>query len=291
MRSVEPTLTLSNLPVGSELSIELYRQFHDVPTEVRLSGDENFLGLLLNIGVAFKFRISDVRTALFYKGQFNLLFLPFGLGPISVQPGELAVVLIKLTPGYLGQFSNDVPKISNFLKVYTKGFPASLANFNLFARADVTTMVQQLLNHNYRSGDENHAVFFQSRMMEVLTHSLNHIRNYGSIQLQRNDLPKIRKVRDYVLENLEKHDLSASMLADLIDMDKRRFEKIFRIVMNNTVYNFLIDERLNKALDLLTHTDLSVSEIATRVGYNAHQLFTRAFTLKYGYPPRDARKH
>ena len=47
--------------------------------------------------------------------------------------------------------------------------------------------------------------------------------------------------------------------------------------------------RLQVAMSLLQGTDLQVSEIAARCGYDSHSRFTAAFRQRFGYPPSHLR--
>lgn len=48
---------------------------------------------------------------------------------------------------------------------------------------------------------------------------------------------------------------------------------------------YLLNLRLNRALELLTENELSIKEIAFACGFKDEKYFSRAFKGKYGYPP------
>ena len=54
---------------------------------------------------------------------------------------------------------------------------------------------------------------------------------------------------------------------------------------------YLIQLRMNRALELLTENELSVKEISFACGFTDEKYFSRAFKKKYGYPPSQLRKH
>lgn len=59
----------------------------------------------------------------------------------------------------------------------------------------------------------------------------------------------------------------------------------------NTTYQHILDEaRREKAIDLLSHTKISVEQIATQLGYNDPSNFGRAFRRWLGQSPRAFRK-
>ena len=54
---------------------------------------------------------------------------------------------------------------------------------------------------------------------------------------------------------------------------------------------YLIQLRMNRALELLTENELSVKEISFACGFTDEKYFSRAFKKKYGYSPSLLRKH
>lgn len=66
----------------------------------------------------------------------------------------------------------------------------------------------------------------------------------------------------------------------------RRFKDVFGV----TPAQALAQRRLRAAVSLLTRTELPVSAIAARVGFEDHSAFTRSFRRRYGRSPREVRK-
>ena len=54
---------------------------------------------------------------------------------------------------------------------------------------------------------------------------------------------------------------------------------------------YLIQHRMNRALELLTENELSVKEISFVCGFTDEKYFSRAFKKKYGCSPSQFRKH
>lgn len=53
--------------------------------------------------------------------------------------------------------------------------------------------------------------------------------------------------------------------------------------------SYLRRTRLRHALELLAATDISIGEVAVRVGYREASQFTKAFKRTYGVTPSEAR--
>lgn len=98
---------------------------------------------------------------------------------------------------------------------------------------------------------------------------------------------RIRKV----LESLE-DDPTASVreLATQVNLSRSRLGHLFKLQMGVDLNRFLANERLEKAAELLRQTDLSIKEIAARIGYQHSSSFDRGFQQKFGVPPAGFRK-
>lgn len=68
---------------------------------------------------------------------------------------------------------------------------------------------------------------------------------------------------------------------------QRAFAKYFGM----SPKQYLINLRMNRALQLLTENELSVKEICFACGFTDEKYFSRAFKKKYNYPPSQLRKH
>ena len=54
--------------------------------------------------------------------------------------------------------------------------------------------------------------------------------------------------------------------------------------------DYLFEQRMIRAKELLLHTQKTISEIGNDVGYGDTSYFTRMFRKKYNSSPRDYRK-
>ena len=70
-----------------------------------------------------------------------------------------------------------------------------------------------------------------------------------------------------------------------------KISKLVKKHTNMTFKELLQEKRLNKAKQLLNETDISIVEIISLVGYENLTYFYKIFKEKYGYTPKDFRKH
>ena len=93
----------------------------------------------------------------------------------------------------------------------------------------------------------------------------------------------------WMQNNLSNHDVSIESLASLLGMSQRNFNRRFRDATNLSPLKFLQSQRLSQARDLLQNTNLSISEIAYRVGYIDVSYFTKLFRRFSSATPKEYR--
>ncbi len=95
-----------------------------------------------------------------------------------------------------------------------------------------------------------------------------------------------------MLTYIQKHYTEKVTLDDIAksgNISKSTCLVIFKKYLCDTPTNYLINYRLNNALNLLKETDLSVSETALSVGFNGISYFTETFRKVYGCSPSEYR--
>ena len=96
-----------------------------------------------------------------------------------------------------------------------------------------------------------------------------------------------------LFEVVEAHLYSSISILDLARLTGRSlstFKRDFQAQFGDTPANFMKEKKLEKALELLQSTELSVSEICFEVGFQDTSHFTKTFKLKYKQSPSEYRK-
>ncbi len=105
-------------------------------------------------------------------------------------------------------------------------------------------------------------------------------------------LEMTRELNAYLKQNYTDPDLSLSALSSIFHMTESSLSKFFKAKFGINFSTYLEKLRLNEAKSLLAATDLTVSEIANRVGYVNITTFYKAFKRKQGIPPSEwAQQH
>lgn len=94
----------------------------------------------------------------------------------------------------------------------------------------------------------------------------------------------IKEVLDYIKKNITSN-LSINDLTDIVPLSRRSLEKKFREVTGCSVYQFILDKKVEYISNELLMTDKSLLDIAIEVGFNDVRNAYRIFKNKTGYTP------
>jgi AraC-like DNA-binding protein len=113
---------------------------------------------------------------------------------------------------------------------------------------------------------------------ELLSYFCSLLHEPSSVALQR------------VMESNYCFNLSLEQYAELSNRSLSAFKRDFQKAMHTTPGKWLLEKRLNHALQLLNNKDKSVSEVAFESGFESASHFTRAFKERYQATPTAIRK-
>lgn len=107
---------------------------------------------------------------------------------------------------------------------------------------------------------------------------------------QYNDkLKLVNKSIEYINKNYS-DAISISEIADILEIDRRRFSDIFQEVTGLSPIKYLTEYRLKEAKRLLKFSSYTISEIADMTGYNDCFYFSKNFKKNVGMCPRRYRE-
>ncbi len=137
-------------------------------------------------------------------------------------------------------------------------------------------------------------ILMRAMVEQVLVEILRtHARTHRSAELEFSRVGIIdRRIRRSVelMHTQLDQDLSLRDLAAASYLSPFHFARLFKKITGATPHNYLAAVRANRAQLMLAETDLSITEIGTRVGYLSASHFTKAFRLATGATPREFRK-
>lgn len=114
--------------------------------------------------------------------------------------------------------------------------------------------------------------------------------NKRKIRLSFEDIKKLRKGHDIIINNLEKDFPSLKDFALQVGTNEFKLKYGFKELYGTSVYRFLKKERLRKSKMLVQHSELPLKSISHMVGFKSFPHFSRAFKKRYGFTPSILRK-
>ena len=102
--------------------------------------------------------------------------------------------------------------------------------------------------------------------------------------LKENDLEKIVKLGDYISENMSSK-LTVKELSKVSGLSPLKLQEGMRFLHGKSLNSFIRDVKLEHAKDLIQNTDLSISEVVYKIGFNNRSYFSKIFRQRFGLLP------
>ena len=150
----------------------------------------------------------------------------------------------------------------------------------------LTKLLDSLIEE-FRLKNEHYEYMCHAYMLSALT----------LISRKLSDVPKeaseakkrINEVCKYIYENCDKIE-SIGALAKMTHLSESRFSHLFSEIVGISPQSYILRARTDMAKELLANTDLSVGQIATSVGFNDQNYFSRAFKRFTDMSPTEYRR-
>lgn len=110
------------------------------------------------------------------------------------------------------------------------------------------------------------------------------------IRLSFEDIRKIRKGHDIIINNLEQDFPSLKDFALQLGTNEFKLKYGFKELYGISVYRFIMQERLRKSKMMVQYSDQSLKSIAHTNGFKSFPHFSRTFKKHFGYSPSELRK-
>ena len=128
------------------------------------------------------------------------------------------------------------------------------------------------------------------RIQHFSVHSTNRADETGPMAYFRGGLPPrvVRRLREHIDSNIDQR-ISVEALAKLANLSICYFVRAFKQSVGVTPHDYLIRRRVKRTMELLSDTDMSLSEIALAAGFADQSHCARRFRQHVGMSPRDYR--
>ena len=148
----------------------------------------------------------------------------------------------------------------------------------------------ELVNIFYKHLDTGNSLmvarYFYDIISDVLMASSNVPHVSPKDMLYDTDISRSRKI-DALIGRYYTENLTLGFMAEYLNLSVRQTSRVIRAYTGKTLGELVLARRMRVASDYLAEGKLSISEIASRVGYNSLPCFYLAFKKQFNCLPKD----
>lgn len=98
-----------------------------------------------------------------------------------------------------------------------------------------------------------------------------------------------QKIKAYIRAHTEEA-IALKDIGDALYMNSHYLDDCFKEKTGQTIKEYVIKCKMQKAMDLIQNSSLQISQIAERLGFDTPQYFSTKFKMYYGYSPKKFRE-
>ncbi len=186
----------------------------------------------------------------------------------------------------LGIDLGDVPQPLDAL--FVPGRPAAHQRFT--PGAEVLRVARRIMDSRHELSRALRDRHLQTLSMELLLQVLGILDNRSSITgpsspANARDTVRIYEARDYLARHYV-NPPDIPQLARMIGLNRTKLKEAFRETLGFTIYEYILQRRMERAAELLVSGEHGVAQVAYAVGYDYPANFTAAFKRHFGELPR-----
>ena len=134
-------------------------------------------------------------------------------------------------------------------------------------------------------------VYQEGKAYEILSHYLQQYRDVHELPedsriLRQRSVKRIQQAVDIIREEIDQQ-ISVADLAKRVGLNRNTLQQGFKTLHKMSVNDFVRQERIERAKELMETTDLNITEITYKIGINSRSYFSKMFREKYGISPKQ----
>ncbi|NLP35536.1 MAG: AraC family transcriptional regulator [Clostridiales bacterium] len=210
--------------------------------------------------------------------------------PIPMQEGSLLII----NSNELHMGISDTINMEALVIIFEmKSFSKEVAEYNVIFKSliEADQKLNDLCTEIYEEGEQKklgYKLAMKGMIYELISYLLrNYVVESQSAweNTRRNkNLKRLNTVLQYIQDHYNE-TITNRELADLIHVSEYRFCHIFKESMGQSPLSYINEVRLKKAYSLLEQKTMTISEIASIIGFKDYNNFGRQFRKYYGFPP------
>lgn len=203
---------------------------------------------------------------------------------------KVELLQIHLTEDFFKHLIHENNKqLYELAESYSLGKPYRLAKPFMYITPHMNAIIEEIVH--YPTAGKYKSLFMESKVLDLLFLQLRQIDEAfdPAYSLSKSTIEKLHHARS-LLENQFLDPPSSTELAQFICLNTFKLKKGFKALFNKTVFEYVNDIRMEYGKQLILSSDITISEIAYKLGYSFPHHFSNAFKKKFGYLPGQLKK-
>ena len=218
---------------------------------------------------------------------------------LQMQRGDFALIKNGVSHRNVGSGNEDLEKINIYIKptVFKSLFGEHASKIRwMFASphiitearsSDAVESLMKRLDAEYALGGAMTDMLMECYIRELLI-LLYRYKNSCTYPKEAHKSTVTERAARYIIENYQ-NNISLDDVSRFVYLSPEYFSKKFKQDTGVGFREYLVNIRLQHAKDLLTTTDMSITEIAFMCGFNSSNYFSNTFAKAMGMPPAKYR--
>ncbi len=275
----EPFSLLNHSQSWENIAVE---QFHNPPGECNSHYEEHTIYLSLAPRPVRLLQMQDGKTHTGLYGKGDISITPAKMPFFARWDGKDQYLQIRLASGFIQRVAQETLDLNSDQLEVVPQFRTRDPGIE-----SIGMLLLSELNHDCLGGK-----LYVESLANVLAVHL--VRQYAAAQprltIYEGGLSErqLSPVFEYINEHLSQ-DIKLADLAALLEMSQFHFSHLFKKAIGTAPYQYLLQQRVERAKQLLKQKERSIMDIALACGFNSHSHLSKQFRQFTGVTPRDYR--
>lgn len=187
-----------------------------------------------------------------------------------------------------GQIENIFDYIrENHLSIdYARTIFAGLVSLCLSYVVEIDKNIEDIFGDGFFPYEEISSRNTLDELQEWIFSMYEKVINYNDMNKPTKSKLLVKKIKDYIDENISNTELDLSMISSSFYMNSSYIRKIFKNEIGMTLSDYITNERMRMAKEMLNSSDdIAISQIAEITGYSDAGYFSKCFKKCVGMSP------
>lgn len=188
---------------------------------------------------------------------------------------------------YIDLLKNYGDTFKEIIDLIHSGYKEELFKKPLPISPQMKILIREVLTYQ-NANDQLSRMFYKTKALEILHLQLEYVLalsiNKSVVKLSNSDVQKMYEAQKILNVNFHAPP-TIKQLAAILATNENKLKSGFNQVFNTSIYQYILQLRLDHSIELMRNPDLSIEEVADKIGYANISHFTRAFKKVKGVTP------